>query len=80
MAETQDIASLSVSTLIKMRTGQSSSCTKEEPVLPRIRKLPRCLDNSSADNNFFSGTAEDWHKVAYFEILDLVIEAIKRLL
>ena len=62
---------------MKMRTGQSFSCTKEEPVLPRLRKLSRCLDNSSADHNFFSGSAEDWHKVAYFEVLDLVIESIK---
>ena len=35
------------------------------------------LDDGSADNSFFSETVEDWYRAAYFEVLDLVIEAIK---
>ena len=49
----------------------------EEPVLPRKRKVPRRLDYGSADNSFFFETVEDWYRAAYFEALDLVIEAIK---
>ena len=89
-AEAQHIASLTVSTLTKIRTDQSfqlffalvqNLCQGlniiEEPDLPRTRKAPRRLDDGSADSSFFSETAEDWYRAAYFEALDLVIEAIK---
>ena len=33
----------------------------EEPVLSRKRKIPRHLDDGSADNSFFSETVEDWY-------------------
>jgi len=49
----------------------------EETVLPRKRKVPRHLDDGSAVSSFFSETVEDWYRAAYFEVLDLVIEAIK---
>ena len=41
------------------------------------RKVTKYLDDGSADSSFFSETVEDWYQVAYFEVLDLVIEAIK---
>ena len=45
--------------------------------MPRKRKVPRCLYDGSVENSFFSETVEDWYQAAYFEVLDLVIEAIK---
>ena len=69
-AEAQHIASLTVSTLTKIRTDQSfhlfftlmknlsQSLNVEEPVLPRKRKVPRYLDDGRANNSFFS---EDWY-------------------
>ena len=78
-----------MSTLTKIRTDQSfqlfftlvqslcQSLNVEEPVLPRKRKVPRCLDDGSADNSFFSETVEDWYRAAYFEVLDFIIEAIR---
>ena len=55
----------------------SQGLNVEEPVLLRKRKIPRRLDDGSADNSFFSETVEDWYQAVYFEALDLVIEAIK---
>ena len=78
-----------MSTLTKIRTDQSfhlfftlvknlsQSLNVEEPVLPRKRKVPRHFDDGRANNSFFSEAVEDWYRVAYFEALDLVIEAIK---
>ena len=72
-AEAQHTTSLTVSTLTKIRTDQSfrlfftlvqslcQSLNVEEPVLPRKRKVPRHLDDGSADNSFFSETVEDWY-------------------
>ena len=60
-----------MSTLTKIRTDQSfklffalgqslrQGLSVEEPVLPRKRKVPRYLDDGSADNSFFSETVED---------------------
>ena len=63
-----------MSTLTKIRTDQSfqmffalvqNLCQGvnivEEPVLLRKRKVPRHLDDGSADNSFFSETVEDWY-------------------
>ena len=78
-----------MSTLTKIRTDQSfplfftlvqslcQSLSVEEPILPRKRKVPRCLDDGSADNSLFSDTVEDWYRAAYFEVLDFIIKAIK---
>jgi len=88
-AEAQYIASLTVSTLAKIRTDQSFqfffTLVKKlgqdlgvgELVLPRKRKVPRHLDDGHASSCFFSETVEDWYQSAYFEALELVIEGIK---
>ena len=49
----------------------------EESILPRKKKIPRCLDDGSANNSFSSETSKDWFRAAYLEVLDFVIEAIK---
>ena len=42
-----------------------------------MKKIPRCLDDGSANNSFSCETIKDWFRAAYLEVLDLVIEAIK---
>jgi len=63
-AEAQHIASLIASTLTKIRTNESSQMfftlvkklsqylNVEGPVLPRKRKVPRCLDDGHSNSHF----------------------------
>ena len=87
-ATAQHIASLTVTTLSKMRTDEGfhsffatvkSLCTTvgaEQPSLPRKRKVPRRIDNGSGDS-YSSATIEEHYRQQYFEAVDLAVESIK---
>ena len=87
-ANAQHIASLTVTTLCKMRTDAEfqaffamlkslcSSVGAEQPSLPRKRKVPRRIDNGSGDN-YSSETVEEHYRLQYFEAVDLAVESIK---
>ena len=48
----------------------------DDPVLPRYRRPPRCLDDGSAPHSFAS--PEDYYRTKYFEALDFVENEINR--
>ena len=87
-ANAQHIASLTVTTLSKMRTDAEfnaflatvqSLCTTvgaDQPCLPRKRKVPRRIDDGSGDS-YSSETAEEHYRLQYFEAIDLAVESIK---
>ena len=87
-ANAQHIASLTVTTLSKMRTDEGfhsffttvqSLCTTvgaEQPSLPRRRKVPRRIDDGSGDS-YSSATIEEHYRLQYFKAVDLAVESIK---
>lgn len=87
-AQGQEVATLSVKTLQKIRNDEAfslfwakvlrliSELDVSEPSLPRRRKHPRRYEEGDAEPEF-SETVEDLYRKAYFEALDLVIECIK---
>ena len=84
----QHIASLTVTTLSKMRTDEAfqaffdlieSLCTSagvEQPSLPRKRKVPRRIDDGNG-GDYFSETVEEHYVLQYFEAIDLAVSSIK---
>ncbi len=87
-AEAQHIASLTVTTLSKMRTDvafqdffASVECLRteagvEQPLLPRKRKVPRRIDDGNG-GGYFSETVEEHYRMQYFEAVDLAVASIK---
>ena len=87
-ANAQHIASLTVTTLCKMRTDAAfqaffslveslrTSVGAEQPSLPRKWKVPRRIDDGSGDG-YFSETVEEYYRLQYFEAVDLAVESIK---
>ena len=81
-ANAQHIASLTVTTLCKMRTDGAfqaisalveslgTSVGAEQPSLPRKRKVPRRIDNGSGE------TVEEHYRLQYFEAVDLAVQSI----
>ena len=86
-ADAQHIASLTVTTLHKMRMDVAfqaffdlvellrTSTGVEQPSLPRKRKVPRRIDDGNGGASF-SETVED-HYRQYFEVLDLAVVSIR---
>lgn len=84
----QHIASLTVTTLSKIRTDEAfqaffdliesfrNSAGVEQPSLPRKRKVPRQIDNGDGDD-YFSETVEEHYRLQYFEAIDLAVACIK---
>ena len=87
-ANAQHIASLTVTTLCKMRMDAEfqaffamikSLCTSvgaEQPSLPRKRKVPRKIDNGNGDN-YSIEAVEEHYRLRYFEAVHLAVESIK---
>lgn len=88
-AEGQEIAQISLETLIGMRTNEAFSLffklveqsrkhtDTDEPVLPRKRKAPSYFEVGSGEG-FHRTTVEEHYRRQYFEALDLVISGIKK--
>ena len=55
---------------------RSANGITEEPVLPQFRKRPRRLEDGSTPHRYSS--AEDMHRQAFFEFLDLVADEVER--
>lgn len=80
----QHIASLTVTTLSKMRTDEAfqaffdlieslrTSAGVEQPSLPRKRKVPRRIDDGNG-GDYFSETVEEHYHLQYFEAIDLAV-------
>ena len=88
VANAQHIASLTVTTLCKMRTDGAfqaffalveslgTSVGAEQPSLPRKRKVPRRIDNGSGIG-YFSEMVEEHYRLQYFEAVDLAVQFIR---
>ena len=87
-AEGQRVASLTVTTLAKMRTDdaftmfwalvqkKAAAVNVSEPSLPRRRKMPARFETGNAPAHF-SATVESHYRQIYYEILDYATSAIK---
>ena len=85
-ANAQHIASLTVTTLCKMRTDGAfqaffalveslgTSVGAAQPSLPRKRKVPRRIDSG---DGYFSETVEEHYCLQYTEAVDLAVQSIK---
>ena len=87
-AEGQSVAALTVTTLQSVHTDEmfnlfwekvQKECEKidvEEPELPRARKAPKRYEIGQGDSSY-PDSPKSLYRVAYFEGLDLVVNAIR---
>ena len=87
-AEGQRLASLTVTTLTKIRdaeqydlfwqliTRKASALDVSKPTLPRKRKAPQRYEIGTGESHFPEGVEEHYRQI-YFEILDLAITCVK---
>ena len=87
-AEGQRLASLTVTTLTKIRDAEqfdlfwqliakkASSFDVSKPTLPRKRKAPQRYEIGAGQSHFPEGV-EEYYRQIYFEVLDLAITCVK---
>ncbi len=87
-AEAQQVVSMTVKTLKKMRSAETvkffwTNTTRSadelgvnEPTLPRKRRMPKRFEVGNSQGEFHS-TAEDHYRQIYYEALDLIISCIE---
>ena len=86
-AQGQEVASMTVKTLKSLRsdnnyklfwkkvTTLADKLEVSEPALPRRRKVPKRLDDGTAEHEY-PATTEDHFRQIYYEALDLIISCI----